>query len=62
MNSARVKPKSRVTAETVRVTIHSPKQGDDNEPPGYSGHNGGSFQEAGYMSGRGQFGFQQGPL
>lgn len=54
----RIKPKSRVTAETVRVVIDSPPAQDD-EPPGYSGHNNGIFQEAGYYAGKGMFGFRQ---
>lgn len=54
----RPKSKSRVTAETIRVVIDSPPDRYD-EPPGYSGHNNGIFQEAGYFAGKGMFGFRQ---
>lgn len=51
--------KSRVPAERVRVIIHPPSERDGYaEPPGYVGHHGGSFHEAGYSTGRGQFGFR----
>lgn len=57
--SKRPPRKSRVAAEKVRVVVQPPANRQDGyaEPPGYSGHNGGSFSEAGYRSGRGQFGF-----
>lgn len=58
----RCPPKSRVQAEKVRVIVHPPRaqqQQDYAEPPGYSGHNGGSFGDAGYSAGRGLFGFRQ---
>lgn len=48
--------KSRKAADRPRVTI-APRR-DDAAPPGYSGHTGGSFAEAGYTAGRGQFGFR----
>ena len=55
-------PKSRVRAEKVRVVIRptAPNQQQGYaEPPGYSSHNGGQFDEAGYRSGIGTFGFRQ---
>jgi hypothetical protein len=53
-----IKAKSRVTAETVRVEVRPPERQED-KPPAYSGHTGGSFAEAGYTAGRGTFGFRQ---
>lgn len=58
----RTPPKSRVPAEKVRVVIHTPPRQQSrgyDEPPGYSGHNGGEFHDAGYRSGTGTFGFRQ---
>ena len=54
------RPKSRKTAERVRVVVHIPELDEDRsaDAPAYSGHNGGYFNEAGYAAGRGQFGFQ----
>lgn len=56
----RPRPKNRRTAEKIRVVVHIPELDEDrgSEPPGYSGHNGGRFDEAGYAPGRGQFGFR----
>lgn len=54
--------KSRARAEAVRVVIHPPQQQHQDryaETPGYSGHNGGSFGDAGYRAGTGVFGFRQ---
>ena len=60
----RTPPKSRVRVEKPQVVVKQQPQQPaterrDDTPPGYSGHNGGSFSDAGYRSGRGLFGFQQ---
>lgn len=56
---SRPRSKSRRTAEKVRVVVHIPEldENRDAHPPGYSGHNGGQFEDAGFAAGRGQFGF-----
>lgn len=62
--NGRIPPKSR-RRETVHVVVVPPRQDDqpssDDKPPGYSGHNGGSFGDAGYRSGGGMFGFRTWP-
>lgn len=57
----RTPPKSRVRSDKPRVIVHLPRTDQQRyaEPPGYSGHNGGEFHDAGYRTGRGLFGFQQ---
>lgn len=51
------KPKTRsASGAIVRVVINM--HGDEDEPPGYSGHNNGSFGDAGYRAGTGGFGFK----
>lgn len=54
-------PKSRERAERVRIVLHMPNVGQPDgyaEQPGYSGHNGGSFSDAGYRPGLGMLGFR----
>jgi hypothetical protein len=61
MTRKRPPRKSRVSADRPRVTIRPPKQDSQQgyaEQPGYCGHNGGSFAEAGYSTGQGVFGFR----
>lgn len=60
VHKRRTPPKSRVPTDKVRVAIRpaAERRGWD-EAPGYAGHNGGSFSDAGYRSGTGTFGFQQ---
>jgi hypothetical protein len=56
----RTKPKSRQSADRPRVIIRPPAvQNGWAEQPGYAGHNNGIFNDAGYSSGHGLFGFQQ---
>lgn len=57
----RPKRKSHVAASSVKVVIHMADHDGDSygEAPGYSGHNGGAFGDAGYRSGQGMFGFKQ---
>lgn len=40
------------------MIIHPPASEKPHDPPGYIGHHGGTFGDAGYSSGRGGFGFR----